>query len=125
MQTLKKVTTSGLVTIEDILEEIVGEIQDEFDTHEVPEIRVIGENHFIFDAKVLIDEVNDILAISIDENDIDTIGGWFMSQHFESKPNEKIIEQDYEFSALDVSGHHISYVEAKKITNLFDESSMK
>ncbi|HEY4579194.1 MAG TPA: hemolysin family protein [Savagea sp.] len=117
--------TSGLVTIEDILEEIVGEIQDEFDTHEVPEIRVIGENHFIFDAKVLIDEVNDILAISIDENDIDTIGGWFMSQHFESKPNEKIIEQDYEFSALDVSGHHISYVEAKKITNLFDESSMK
>lgn len=107
--------TSGLVTIEDILEEIVGEIQDEFDVHEVPEIRKITESHYIFDSKVLLDVVNDILNIHIENEDIDTIGGWFMSQHFEAAPNEKIIEQQYVFSALEVEGHHISFVEAKKI----------
>ena len=52
--------TSGLVTIEDILEEIVGDIRDEFDTDEVPEIQNIGEDHYIFDAKMLIENVNDI-----------------------------------------------------------------
>ena len=56
--------TSGLVTIEDILEEIVGDIRDEFDTDEVPEIQKLGDDHYIFDAKMLIENVNDILSIS-------------------------------------------------------------
>ena len=76
--------TSGLVTIEDILEEIVGDIRDEFDTDEIPEVQKIGENHYIFDAKILIENVNEILGISIDEEDIDTIGGWFMTERFEA-----------------------------------------
>ncbi len=103
--------TSGLVTIEDILEEIVGDIQDEFDMDEVPEVQVIGEGHYILDAKMLIESVNDILGISIDEEDIDTIGGWFMSQRFEAIQGEKIIEQGFEFMVKDVDGHHILYLE--------------
>lgn len=106
--------TSGLVTIEDILEEIVGEIQDEFDMDEVPEVQMINENHFILDAKMLIENVNDVLDIDIDEEDIDTIGGWFMSERFEAVPGEKIIEQGYEFTVKDVEGHHILYLEAMK-----------
>ena len=62
------------------MEEIVGDIQDEFDMDEIPEVQNVGENHYIFDAKVLIENVNDILGISIDEEDIDTIGGWFMTE---------------------------------------------
>ncbi|WP_342514518.1 hemolysin family protein [Sporosarcina sp. FSL K6-1522] len=106
--------TSGLVTIEDILEEIVGDIRDEFDTHEIPEIQTLGEDHYIFDAKMLIENVNDILGIDIDEEDIDTIGGWFMTQRFDAIQGEKIIEQGYEFMAKDVDGHHILYLEVMK-----------
>ncbi|MBD7985841.1 HlyC/CorC family transporter [Sporosarcina sp. Sa2YVA2] len=109
--------TSGLVTIEDILEEIVGEIQDEFDTDEVPEVQMINEDHYILDAKMLIENVNDVLNIDIDEEDIDTIGGWFMSERFEAVPGEKIIEQGYEFTVKDVEGHHILYLEAMKYEN--------
>ena len=96
--------TSGLVTIEDILEEIVGDIQDEFDTDEIPEIQNVGENHYIFDAKMLIESINNILGIQIEEEDIDTIGGWFMTQRFEAIQGEKIIEQGYEFMVKDVDG---------------------
>jgi CBS domain containing-hemolysin-like protein len=106
--------TSGLVTIEDILEEIVGDIQDEFDMNEVPEIQNLGENHYILDAKMRIENVNDILGIAIDEEDIDTIGGWFMTQRFEAIQGEKIIEQGFEFTVKDVDGHHILYLEVMK-----------
>ena len=106
--------TSGLVTIEDILEEIVGDIQDEFDNDEIPEVQKIAENHYIFDAKLLIETVNEILGISIVEEDIDTIGGWFMTERFEAIKGEKIIEQGYEFMINDVDGHHILYLEVLK-----------
>lgn len=106
--------TSGLVTIEDILEEIVGDIRDEFDTDEVPEVQNIGEGHYIFDAKLLIENVNEILNIEIDKEDIDTIGGWFMTERFEAIQGEKIIEQGYEFMIKDMDGHHILYLEVIK-----------
>ena len=106
--------TSGLVTIEDILEEIVGEIRDEFDMDELPELQIVGPDHYILDAKMLIENVNHALNIEILEEDIDTIGGWFMDQRFEAIQGEKIIEQGYEFTVKEVDGNHILYLEAKK-----------
>lgn len=107
--------TAGLVTIEDIIEEIVGDIQDEFDLEEVPDVQKIGDDHYIFSARMLIESINDILNIEIDEEDIDTIGGWIMSKNFDAIPGERIIEQGYEFLIKEVDGHHILYLEVQKI----------
>lgn len=70
--------TSGLVTIEDIVEEIVGEIQDEFD-NEQPFFQK-KKNATSIDARLLIEEVNEYFQLDIQDDDNDTIGGWFFSQ---------------------------------------------
>ncbi|MBR1728282.1 MAG: HlyC/CorC family transporter [Selenomonadaceae bacterium] len=71
--------TAGMVTIEDIIEEIVGEIQDEFD-EERPTAEQRGENIYSIDAKMLLEDVEDILDIKIEDEDVDTIGGWLYAQ---------------------------------------------
>ena len=70
---------SGLVTIEDLLEEIVGEIQDEFDVGE-PEIESIGDNEFLMDARVSIDQLVDLLGVSVEGEGFDTLGGFVYQQ---------------------------------------------
>lgn len=68
--------TAGMVTIEDIIEEIVGEIQDEFD-QERPVVEKRNNKLYSVDAKLLLEDVSDIFEISeIDADNIDTIGGW-------------------------------------------------
>ncbi len=72
--------TAGIVTLEDILEEIVGEIRDEYDEDEHPPIEHISEVCKIVEGKVLISEVNDLFGIHLVADDVDTIGGWIMVQ---------------------------------------------
>ena len=67
--------TAGMVTIEDIVEEIVGEIQDEFD-EERPDSEKRDENLYSVDAKMLLEELEDEFGIEIEEEDVDTVGGW-------------------------------------------------
>ena len=67
--------TAGMVTIEDIVEEIVGEIQDEFD-EERPDSEKRDENLYSVDAKMLLEELEDEFGIKIDDEDVDTVGGW-------------------------------------------------
>ncbi|WP_147534103.1 hemolysin family protein [Bacillus marasmi] len=106
--------TSGLVTVEDILEEIVGEIRDEFDADEVAEIRKIGPNHFIFSARVLVDEVNDTLGTNLSEEDVDTIGGWFLTRNIDAKLGDEMEDEGYIFKVKEIDGHHILFLEVKK-----------
>ena len=67
--------TAGMVTIEDVIEEIVGEIQDEFD-QERPSIEKRSDLIYSIDAMLLLEEVSDIFEMEIEADNIDTIGGW-------------------------------------------------
>ena len=71
--------TSGMVTVEDILEELVGEIRDEFDDDEIPDIRKIGEDHYLIYSKSLLDDVAKLLHLDLEDPNVDTIGGWYFS----------------------------------------------
>ena len=107
--------TSGLVTIEDILEEIVGELQDEFD-EEGEEIKKTEDGNYIVNGKVIIEDINELLDIEIDSENVDTIGGWIYSQ-LNSYPqvNEKVNYEDYEFTILKCDRKRISKVSIKKM----------
>lgn len=103
--------TAGIVTAEDILEEIVGEIRDEFDDDEIPLIRKLGEEHYLLDAKVLIEEVNDLLGIHLRCEDIDTIGGWLLTQKYDLEQGDIIEDEGYKFHVKTMEGNHICEVE--------------
>ena len=72
--------TAGAVTIEDILEEIVGPIQDEYDIGEEDEIQFISPNEVVLDGRVSVDDVNELLKLNIAADDYDTIGGYVLNQ---------------------------------------------
>ncbi len=108
--------TAGLVTVEDILEEIVGEIQDEFD-EERPSIEIINDETYSVDGLLLIDEFNDFMNLDIESENHDTIGGWVYSQ-FESTPkkNQKISHEDqFEFIIDEMDHMRISRIIVRKL----------
>lgn len=67
--------TVGLVTLEDLLEEIVGEIRDEFDEEEMERIQEIGEQEYLVEGSLKLDDLNDAIGTSFDSEDYDSIGG--------------------------------------------------
>ncbi|HET9848673.1 MAG TPA: hemolysin family protein [Candidatus Dormibacteraeota bacterium] len=72
--------TAGAVTIEDIIEEIVGPIQDEYDVGEEDEIQFISPNEVVLDGRVSVDDVNELLKLNITADSYDTIGGYVLDQ---------------------------------------------
>ncbi|MCX5042719.1 hemolysin family protein [Aldersonia sp. NBC_00410] len=66
---------AGLVTIEDILEEIVGEIADEYDTDETPPVEELGDGEFRVSARLSIEDVAELFDTEIEEEDVETVGG--------------------------------------------------
>jgi putative hemolysin len=72
--------TSGLVTLEDVLEEVVGEIHDEYDVDEEPAIQREGDDHFWVDGRVTLDELSRLLGTSLEREDVSTVGGLVYSE---------------------------------------------
>jgi CBS domain containing-hemolysin-like protein len=72
--------TAGAVTIEDILEEIVGPIQDEYDIGEEDEIQFINPTEVVLDGRVSVDDVNELLKLNITADNYDSIGGYVLNQ---------------------------------------------
>lgn len=108
--------TSGLVTVEDILEEIVGEIQDEFG-EERPSIEKKDENIHSVDGMLLIDEFNDYFGLEIENSNYDTIGGWLYSQiEIPPKKGQKIMHDGiYEFIIEETDHLRVSRVVFRKV----------
>ena len=71
---------AGLITLEDILEEIVGEIHDEYDEQEDDRIRQISDNEYIIEGSLNLDDVNDRLGTSFESEDYDSLGGFIIEQ---------------------------------------------
>lgn len=108
--------TAGLVTVEDILEEIVGEIRDEFDADEVPDITKVNDEKTVVDGKVLVDEVNGLFDLDIDDTDVDTIGGWILTEKIDAQEGDHVIFGDYKFNILEMDGYQIKLLEIIKMS---------
>ena len=80
--------TAGLITLEDILEEIVGEIHDEYDENEEENIREINPREYIVEGSTNLDDLNDSLDLHLESEDYDSVGG-FIIEHLDRLPEEK------------------------------------
>jgi CBS domain containing-hemolysin-like protein len=115
--------SAGLVTVEDILEEIVGEIRDEFDEDESPMVVEVNPKVKVLDGKVLISEVNDMLGLDLDETELDTIGGWMLSMNAEIVEGIVIQHEKYDFKVIEIDGHAIKKVEVREKGQHLEQSN--
>ncbi len=105
--------TAGIVTMEDLLEEIFGEILDEYDTEEFVE-KQLSESEYIFSGRMELDYLNEKYDLDFPENESETLSGYIINEH-ETIPKlkERIIVDKFEFDILNVSDTRIEMVKMK------------
>ncbi|MCC6454091.1 MAG: HlyC/CorC family transporter [Caldilineaceae bacterium] len=108
---------AGLVTIEDILEEIVGEIQDEYDLEEETYVQVLEPNRYLLNARLDLYSLAKLLDTELPEEDADTLGGLIYSElgHV-PVPNESVEVGGWRFTVLSLEGRRIEEVLVEAIT---------
>jgi CBS domain containing-hemolysin-like protein len=113
---------SGIVCLEDIIEEIVGEIQDEFDEEREDVVR-LGESSWLCDARADLDDVNRETGLALPANDFDTLGG-FVFALFGKIPSryERASEGDIDFTIQDMEGHRITSVKISRRRRAAEEA---
>jgi len=105
--------TAGIITMEDVLEEIFGEIKDEYDTEDFVE-KQLAEDEFIFSGRLELDYLNEQYNLEFPTGTSETLSGYIIN-HFETIPKQKesIIIDDYQFDILNVSDTRIEMVKLK------------
>ena len=107
--------TAGIITMEDVLEEIFGEIQDEYDVEEFVE-KQIAEHEYIFSGRLELDYINEKYGFDFPVDETETLSGFIINYHETiPKQKERIIIADYEFDIMNVSDTRIEMVKVKKL----------
>ncbi len=108
--------TAGLVTMEDILEEIVGEIQDEYDLTEEEMVRKIDAENFRVSAKLSIEDLNEVMGASLPEKEFETVGGYIYDLVGSVPEQGKVLESNgLKFTVEKVVGQRIETVKVTKL----------
>jgi putative hemolysin len=108
--------TAGIITMEDVLEELFGEIHDEYDTEDFLE-KQLGDNEYIFAGRIELDYLNDKYKLELYQEEAETLSGYIINYH-ETIPRQKerIIIGDYEFEILHVSDTRIETVRVRRLS---------
>ncbi len=107
--------TAGIVTMEDVLEELFGEIRDEYDTEEFVE-KQLNEQEFIFSGRLELDYLADKYDFRFDHDEAETLSGYIINHHDTiPQQKERIIIDDYEFEVLQVTETRIETVRMKRL----------
>jgi CBS domain containing-hemolysin-like protein len=107
--------TAGIITMEDVLEELFGEIQDEYDREKFVD-KQIAENEYIFSGRLELDYLEEKYDLDFPEQESETLSGYIINYH-ETIPQQKerIIIEDYEFDIISVSDTRIEMVKMKRL----------
>ena len=118
--------TAGLVTIEDLLEQIVGDIQDEYDTDEDALLEKIGHDTYIVNARYDLDSVSKLLQITFPESHADTLGGFLYRQlgHVPDVGEATVYEQ-WRFRIRSLDGHRIEDVHVERLHDITHHDSIE
>jgi CBS domain containing-hemolysin-like protein len=113
----------GIVTLDNVLEEIVGDIQDEFD-HEVSEFKRINENEFTVEGTFNLYELADQTGIELESDEVTTIGGYVthLLGHL-PKVGEKVIIEDYEVTTTKADLRRVQQLQFKRLSSVADEAA--
>ena len=108
--------TSGLVTIENLIEEIIGDIRDEYDVDEAEEFTAVGDGSYLIDASMDLDDINNLLDCSIDTATADTLGGYiYLALGRVPYADETITTGVLSMTVNSIDGHRIREVAVRKI----------
>ncbi len=118
--------TAGLVTMEDLIEEIMGNIMDEYDIDEVThELIEVHSGEYLVDASMDLEDLEDVLQIGLPVDDFDTVSGFLISELGRIPTQEDVLEDDsdvdfngYRFSILEIDEKVISKLRLTKISDL-------
>src|SRR5437899_6726228 len=116
--------TVGMVTLEDVLEELVGDIQDEFDTDK-EEFRKINANEFTVDGGLGLYELNDLVKLELESADVSTIGGYVthLLGHL-PKQGEQVKIDNYLVTVSQADSRRVKQLHFKKLSDVADEESL-
>ncbi|MCR5255093.1 MAG: hemolysin family protein [Acetatifactor sp.] len=105
-------TTEGMITLEDLLEEIVGDIRDEYDADELNRIQKMSDDTYLIEGSLNLDDLNDALGLEIESEDFDSVGGILIEHlgHIPAPGDSVTLENGVTLKAHEMDNHHIKKI---------------